>query len=110
MKRGRTAEERRGGISSLPGSYLHGGGAIAGIGMARRFLHNAIKMIVEFQVEENDPPETRKTLDRLVAAGHDREEAVQIIAGAITEEVWGVLRGQKDFDRAHFRALLENLH
>ncbi len=78
--------------------------------MARRFLHNAIKMIVEFQVEENDPPETRKALDRLVAAGRDRNQAVEIIADAITEEVWGVLRGQKDFDRGEFRLLLENLH
>ena len=78
--------------------------------MVRRFLHNAIKMIVEFQVEENDPPETRKALDRLVAAGRDRNQAVEIIADAITEEVWGVLRGQKDFDRGEFRLLLENLH
>ena len=43
--------------------------------------------VVENQLSENDPPETRQTLNRLVSAGETRESAIRYIACVLSLEI-----------------------
>ena len=73
-------------------------------------LKAAILEVVENQLRENNPPETRQTFERLLAAGYSRKQAVEMIGSAVVEEIWAVLHDQQPFDRARFTALLEQLN
>ncbi len=65
--------------------------------------------VVENQIRDGDPPETRQTLERLLAAGYSRTQAVEMIGSALVEEIWAIMHEKKPFDRARFTALLEQL-
>ena len=73
------------------------------------YLKATILEVVENQVRENDPPETRQTLKRLLAAGYTRQRAVELIESAVVEEIWQVLQERKPFDRARYKTLLDKL-
>ncbi len=72
-------------------------------------LKAAILEVVENQIREGDPPETRQTLERLLAAGYSRKQAIEMIGSALVEEIWAIMHENKPFDRARFTALLEQL-
>lgn len=72
-------------------------------------LKALILEVVESQIRESDPPETRQTLERLLAAGYPRKQAVELIGSALVEEIWAMLHEQKPFDRARFAALLDQV-
>ena len=72
-------------------------------------LKAAILEVVENQLREGDPPETRQTLERLLAAGYSRKQAIEMIGSAVVGEIWSVLHERKPFDRTRFTALLEQL-
>lgn len=72
-------------------------------------LKAAILEVVENQIREDNPPETRQTLERLLAAGYSRQQAVEMIGSAVVEEIWAVLHDNKPFDRERFVAVLEKL-
>ena len=65
--------------------------------------------VVENQIRDGDPPETRQTLERLLAAGYSRTQAVEMIGSALVEEIWAIMHEKKPFVRARFTALLEQL-
>jgi hypothetical protein len=65
--------------------------------------------VVENQIRNSDPPETRQTLERLLAAGYSRKQALEMIGSAVVEEIWAVLHDHKPLDRARFTELLEQL-
>ena len=73
------------------------------------YLKAAIVEVVENQIRDDDPPETRQTLERLLATGYTRQQAIEMIGSAVVEEIWAVLHDNKSFDRARFAALLEQL-
>ncbi len=72
-------------------------------------LKAAILEVVENQIRNSDPPETRQTLERLLAAGYSRKQAIEMIGSALVEEIWAILHDLKPFNRARFTALLEQL-
>jgi len=72
-------------------------------------LKAAILEVVENQIRNSNPPETRQTLERLLAAGYSRQQAIEMIGSALIEEIWAILHDHKLFDRARFTALLEQL-
>ncbi len=72
-------------------------------------LKAAILEVVENQIRNGNPPETRQTLERLLAAGYSRKQATEMIGSAVVGEIWAVLHDHKPFDRARFTALLEQL-
>ena len=72
------------------------------------FVHLTMHVAVETQIAQGDPPETAATLNRLVAAGLPRHEAVHRIANLIGEQMWHMLRERRPFDRAaYLRGLRE---
>lgn len=65
--------------------------------------------IVENQIRDNDPSETRQTLRRLIKEGFSREEAVELIATVVVNEIYNVLKQEKNFNRKRFVAALRQL-
>ena len=65
-------------------------------------LKAAFLEVVDNQLNANDPPETRQTLDRLIAQGISREDAMNYIAQAVCIEVFDVLKHNKTFDQARY--------
>ena len=72
-------------------------------------LKAVILEVVENQVRHSDPPETRQTLERLLATGYSRQQAIEMIGSAVVEEIWAVMHDGKPFDRARFTLLLQQL-
>jgi hypothetical protein len=69
----------------------------------------AMLEVVDNQVRDNSPPETRETLDRLVAEGHSTEYARRLIAFVILVEANDMLRERREFDLARYVAALRRL-
>ena len=76
---------------------------------ANPVLNAAIMKVVDNQLRSNDPPQTRQTLQRLVADGHSEEEAKRLIACVVSVEIFDVLKQQQPFDLDRFVKGLNNL-
>ena len=74
----------------------------------RRVLAAALQ-VVENQLRDGTPPETRETLDRLVDEGRTAAEAKRLIATVVLREMVGILRSNTPFDPARFAAALDRL-
>ncbi len=60
--------------------------------------------VVENQLRANDPPETRQTLQRLLALGYSRREAVDMIGSAVAAEIWHILHEKEAYDPVRYQA------
>ena len=69
----------------------------------------AIIEAVESQLNDNDPPKVRQTLDRLLGLGISRKEALKHIACALSVEIFGALNNSEEFDPERYDRNLENL-
>ncbi len=65
-------------------------------------LKAAYMEIVENQLRDNDPPETRKTFERLCTEGYTERNAKILIASVIAYEIYEGVRSSSPFDRARF--------
>lgn len=65
--------------------------------------------VVENQIKNNDPPETRETFNRLVSQGISREDAKIYIGQAVCVEIWDILKNKKEFDEERFVRNLKRL-
>lgn len=61
-------------------------------------LKAAILEVVENQINDNDPPETRATLARLVGEGISEDDARVYIAQAVCVEIWDTMTNGKTYD------------
>lgn len=62
----------------------------------------AIVEAVENQIRDDDPPETKRTLKRLMASGESRENAIRYIACALSVEVFEALKNQTPYNEARY--------
>lgn len=58
--------------------------------------------VVENQLRDGTPPETKQTLDRLIKEGHSEEEAKRLIATVVASEIFGVLKQKRPYDQARY--------
>jgi len=72
-------------------------------------LHAAIMEVVENQLRDLDPPETKQTYDRLLAEGISAEEARRLIGCIIASEIFYILKDEKAFDLAKYIKALSDL-
>ena len=54
-------------------------------------LKAAILEVVENQIRNSVPPETRQTLERLLAARYSGKQAIEMIGSVLVEEIWAIL-------------------
>ena len=62
----------------------------------------AIVQVVENQLAENNPPETRQTLERLMKSGESRENAMRYIACALSVEIYGALNNNEPYNHERY--------
>ena len=72
-------------------------------------LRTAILEIVENQIRDNEPPETKETFQRLVEEGYAEEEAKKLLGCVVSTEVFGVLQEGREFDREQYVNALHRL-
>lgn len=69
----------------------------------------ALVEVVENQIRDNDPPETRLTLDRLMALGESREEAMRYITCSLSVEIFESLKNNTPYNEERYLTNLKNL-
>ena len=73
------------------------------------YLKAAILEVVDNQLSDNDPPQTRQTYKRLLASGLDDEEAKRLIGCVVVSEIFDILKKGETFNLERFVAALERL-
>ena len=64
---------------------------------------------VENQLESNEPPKARETLNRLMAEGIEKNEALKYIACALSVEIFGALKHSEPFNPERYDKNLDGL-
>jgi hypothetical protein len=72
-------------------------------------LAAAILEIVDTQLRDRMPPETRETFDRLIALGYMPEGARQLLAHVVVREIFTVMARGESYDAGRFVAALRRL-
>jgi hypothetical protein len=66
------------------------------------YVRAAIVEVVENQLRDNDPPQTRHTFKRLIDAGHSEKEAKRLIGCVVSAEIFDVLKKNEPFNLERF--------
>jgi uncharacterized protein YoaH (UPF0181 family) len=77
--------------------------------MDDKTVKDAFMEVVVNQLETGDPPETKATLERLLASGHSQGEAMQLIAAIARNEMQAMMAAGRAFDNARYAKLLAKL-
>jgi hypothetical protein len=72
-------------------------------------LKNQIFEIVENQIRENDPKETKITYERLIELGYSKTESKQFISQCMAIELLDVLEHKKPFNETRYVNNLKGL-
>ena len=72
-------------------------------------LKSAFLDVVDNQLNENNPPETRQTLERLINLGYGEDKAKEMIGTVVTEEIYYVMKDDEPFNNERFIVGLKNL-
>ena len=72
-------------------------------------LKETILQVVENQLRDDDPPETRITFNRLISEGYSEKDAKKLIGCAVTSEIFNVLKNKKEFAHQRYVQALKNL-
>jgi hypothetical protein len=72
-------------------------------------LYAAYMEVVENQLRDNDPPETRTTYDRLKREGFSELDAKKLIAQVIVSETFWIMKKKEDFNLKRFVKNLNRL-
>ena len=72
-------------------------------------LQHAFLEIIENQLRDEDPPETKRTFCRLIESGHSPQEAKRLLSVVVGLEVACVMKNQEPFNHARFVAALDLL-
>jgi len=65
-------------------------------------LREAILEVVDNQLRDLDPPETKQTFDRLRADGVSEEEAKRLLGCVVASEIFEVLKWGQPFDPVNY--------
>jgi hypothetical protein len=65
--------------------------------------------VLDNQLRENNPPETKETYERLLAEGHSVTQTRELIASVIASEIFEVLKQRTPFNQERFIAGLKRL-
>jgi hypothetical protein len=72
-------------------------------------LGEAVIEAIENQIQDNDPPETKITLDRLMFLGELRENAMRYIGSVLSVEVFEAVKNKTPYNEKRYLANLKNL-
>jgi hypothetical protein len=70
---------------------------------------DAIMRVVEAQIQDNDPPDTRAALDRLVKSGMTEKDAKKLIRGVAAVEICNIMEKKEPFQYKRYAEALQRL-
>ncbi|MFN7948834.1 MAG: hypothetical protein U0Z53_26005 [Blastocatellia bacterium] len=68
-----------------------------------------ITRVVESQIAEGEPLIVRETLERLLATGRSRDEALRLISAVLAEEIYEILTTQKPCNESRYTRALSSI-
>ncbi len=69
----------------------------------------AIFEVIENQMRDGTPPETKQTFDRLRGDGYSHEDTMKLIGCVVSTEIFDVLKNKEPFNEKRFVAALHSL-
>ncbi len=72
-------------------------------------LRKAILEVINNQIRDNDPPETKQTFVRLQEEGFSEEETLKLIGYVVASEVFTVLKENRPYDHKKYISALNAL-
>ena len=72
-------------------------------------LTEAILAVVDQQMRDNTPPETRRTFEQLVAQGYAPEDARRLIGNVVAQEIFAVMHREEAYNEQRYVAALQGL-
>ncbi len=79
------------------------------VGKGALKAHLLVHGMVEKQLLNDDPPETKMTLERLMQGGLDRHQAVHAIGEVVTREAIGMMHDGRELDHEAYMEALDKL-
>ena len=76
---------------------------------ANKRLNKAIREVVENQLRDLDPPETKETFDRLIEEGYSEEQARTLIGFVVASEIFDILKYMKPYNHERYVDALRRL-
>lgn len=73
-------------------------------------LKALILEVVDNQINDNDPPITRKTMERLIAMGYTEKKAKEMIGAVVAVHIYDIMADGKDFNVARYTRDLKKLN
>lgn len=77
--------------------------------MANLRLKKLILEVVNNQLEDNNPPETKDVYDKLLAAGYSVSEAKEKIGAVVIEEIYDVMKEKQPYDEKRYTDALNRM-
>lgn len=77
--------------------------------MANLRLKKNVLEVVDNQLKANDPPCTKDTYEKLLAAGYSKSEAKDKIGAIVLTEIYNILKEGKAFDEEKYQRSLEEM-
>lgn len=68
-----------------------------------------LREVLETQIRTGEPPETRKTFDRLVASGIHKNEVWRLLSVVLMCELFDVMKNERPFDQERYVEMLKAL-
>jgi hypothetical protein len=72
-------------------------------------LGEAIEEVVLNQINDNNPPITKATYERLVSEGYEKDEALRLIACVVSTEIFNMLKKKEPFHPQNFEKMMKKL-
>ena len=72
-------------------------------------LRKSILEVINTQIKDNDPPETKQAFDRLRGEGFSEEETLKLIGYVVASEVFTVLKENRRYDKDKYISALNAL-
>ena len=72
-------------------------------------LRSVIFQVINNQIRDGTPPETKETYDRLLAQGYSQEEVMKYIGSVVSSEIFSVLKHGQTYDQHRYVAALKAL-
>ena len=69
----------------------------------------AIVEVIENQLADNNPPETKQTLERLMKLGESRENSIRYISTALSVEIFGAFKHNEPYNNERYLSNLKAL-
>jgi vacuolar-type H+-ATPase catalytic subunit A/Vma1 len=73
------------------------------------FSEEAVLEAINNQIENNDPPETKQTYDRLMKEIQNHDEVMDYLGVVMKSEILDILKSKKPFNRKRYVERLNRL-